>query len=620
MTASSQNPFHFKVVHELPGGEATLRDCLLTENLPWELRVTNVLLRDDQALLLTRLTEASPEKFHFRLEFKTGLLATAPTTSPDTGWKVHRVEESERGTTQVFLSWTQTAKRVEAGETLTIPIQGLFASSGGNQPTIPMLVSWSYVTPATASDGANQSDLEALEEETEQTTFLVLEKKSWPGRTHIPLRLDVVGSHYVLNEKSHSNELVIRVTNPPPSSGQDQDVIFKYSANVAERAFLNLMVAAGDIAPRPFALGTQAQLNQVTATFQGFSLDSRGMSPDAIRYFIKFTPTADLTLKPGEFKELVLSNLVTEHPSGPVTVELEYGRVPGFRDGKLTCLIEKAPLVFGRDTNSGNVGIGEGAPRAKLSVKGGPLRLEGAELQSKESLTFRANTDKQGEDFAAKFFAKDGQQPLMELDASGQLSLRTGSGKHGFQHTDGTVTVSSFVKSASSPVGGWWGTMGDHSLHFLAGNLTPKMTLMSTGHLGIGTQSPKAPLNVHGNVLIQNNGKLGIGTTTPGAPLDVHGEFFVKGKKAVEILHLSVADHSGSTVTLSTTYKASEWYLAICGITAGYMQASWGFTEYQALANPGENWRIVISAGGHIKSLTCHVLCIPRELCKGFLD
>ncbi|PTL81143.1 hypothetical protein DAT35_23755 [Vitiosangium sp. GDMCC 1.1324] len=620
MTTPQKRPFDFQVVYQIPG-EEPLRDVLLTEDLPLELRVTNALLQENEAILLNTLTEVSPEQFHFLLECRAGLLAPANTTTPDGNWKLLRVEESGHDTTQIFLAWTQATKRLEAGEMLTVPLKGLFMAPEVARPTLPLLLSWPELTPATASSTGPLSVEPFIPGEGsdyELEAYLILQKKIWGGKARIPLRLDSVGTHRVLNVNNQPNTLVFRITNNSPPGSGGENITFHYNASKpTENSFLQLRLPVGTVAQRPYALGTSDQLKDITRALPGFKAETGSLSPDGTMMIFQLTPTASLVLKPGEHRDLTVSNLVTGHPSGLSELELTYHQVPGFRDGKLTCPVEKAPLVFGRDAKGGSVGIGDNSSDARLAIRGGPLRLEGAEVQSKESMVFRSDEDKTGDSNVARFFVKDASTPLLTLDVNAKVSLRTGTAAHGYQHTEGTVTVGTYVKNGSAPVGGSIGTSSAHPLHFFTDNSSPRMTLTTEGRLGIGTQSPGAPLDVQGNVFIQNNGRLGIGTENPGAALDVHGTVQVKDRKPFELIRLTSTD---SQTWIVTTYSASEWHLAVCGFRAEFAPGKQGIYRLQTEVNTDGFWTIASRGVSGYRSFTCYVLCIRRELSVGFSD
>jgi hypothetical protein len=531
-----KKPFAFELVYEI-AGEETLRNVLLTEDRPLELRATNVLIRDDETVILNPVTSVTPDNHHFLLQLRAGLLAPGTITAPGSDWKVLRQENAERKTTDIYLGWGGAAKRLEAGETLPIPLKGLFSTSEA-RPTLPMLLSWPE--PETETGAAAPLLIEprfpGQEGEYETEAYLILQKVQWGGRTHIPLRLDVVGPYQVLNVESQASTLVLRLTHSAPKNSQEESVVFNYVASQpTQTSFLQLELPVGTPQDRPFALGAADQLNGVTLAMPGFS-PARGVtSPDGTRLTFKLTPTATLTLTPGDSRELTLTNLVTSHPSGWVDVDLSYAQVAGFRDGKLTCSLEKTPLVYGRGERSDNIGMG-----------------------------VHVGTE----------------QP----DA--RLLLKTSTAQeHGLNHTDGTATLGTRIDTKNqytSARGGYVGTRSNHSLHFMVNDFH-RATLSTEGHfgikttnpiaplhvngnvfiqegrLGIGTTTPAAPLDVNGNVFIQE-GRLGIGTTTPAAPLDVHGDLFIKGSKPFVI-----AEFSSNSNVVDTPYPMSQWIPCLVG-------------------------------------------------------
>ncbi|KAA9035490.1 tail fiber domain-containing protein [Ginsengibacter hankyongi] len=114
------------------------------------------------------------------------------------------------------------------------------------------------------------------------------------------------------------------------------------------------------------------------------------------------------------------------------------------------------------------------------------------------------------------------------------LGVQTPTGNYGFTHTDGTVTIGSYVNANF----GWFGTRSNHPLTFFTADGGPQMTLLQNGNFGIGTITPQAKLHVAGNIKVDaantielgagvtgkesNAGKIGYETYTPDA-LDIIG-------------------------------------------------------------------------------------------------
>jgi hypothetical protein len=74
-----------------------------------------------------------------------------------------------------------------------------------------------------------------------------------------------------------------------------------------------------------------------------------------------------------------------------------------------------------------------------------------------------------------------------------KLTVKTNSSNFGVSHTDGTVTVSTYV----SPGFGWLGTKSNHPLSFFTNNSVQQMTLTTAGKFGIGTTTPPTIFTIH---------------------------------------------------------------------------------------------------------------------------
>ena len=59
------------------------------------------------------------------------------------------------------------------------------------------------------------------------------------------------------------------------------------------------------------------------------------------------------------------------------------------------------------------------------------------------------------------------------------LTLRTGTGSYGFEHTDGTVRLATFIGGIAG--GGWLGTISNHSLNFFVNDGGPSLSIHASG-------------------------------------------------------------------------------------------------------------------------------------------
>jgi hypothetical protein len=83
---------------------------------------------------------------------------------------------------------------------------------------------------------------------------------------------------------------------------------------------------------------------------------------------------------------------------------------------------------------------------------------------------------------------------------------------YGLVHTDGTISVGSWVGSGANADGGWLGTRLNHPLYFFTNDSGASMTLGVNGNFGIGTTSPTSKLTVQtgGDGLEQTDGTLSV--------------------------------------------------------------------------------------------------------------
>ena len=144
-----------------------------------------------------------------------------------------------------------------------------------------------------------------------------------------------------------------------------------------------------------------------------------------------------------------------------------------------------------------------------------------------------------------------------------KLTVLTPTSQYGITHTDGNISVSTFVGGSTG--GGWIGTRSNHSLSFFTNGSSPQVTINTNGNLGIGTSIPTNKLQIGSmgldgfsgtdlaigngtnalgifqtntasqfasstNIILMPRilggsvGRVGINTASPRAPLDVVGQ------------------------------------------------------------------------------------------------
>jgi hypothetical protein len=169
--------------------------------------------------------------------------------------------------------------------------------------------------------------------------------------------------------------------------------------------------------------------------------------------------------------------------------------------------------------NSGKVGIGTDAPAHQLRIAGGPLWTSNSwtgslELNNGSAIGWNFNSAAKsfgiGQSTGGLYFFHTTSSPGtatnianydMMISDNGRvgigsgassplypLTINTGGSGYGWVHTDGTHEIGSYVNNS----GGWLGTHSNHPLHFFTNDSLPKMTLTTSGVLGVGTTTPNA--------------------------------------------------------------------------------------------------------------------------------
>jgi hypothetical protein len=79
-----------------------------------------------------------------------------------------------------------------------------------------------------------------------------------------------------------------------------------------------------------------------------------------------------------------------------------------------------------------------------------------------------------------------------------KLTVQTSTNNYGITHTDGAITVGTYVGLGKA----WFGTLTNQPLAFFTNNSNEQMTLLTNGNLGIGTATPMSKLHIKGSANI----------------------------------------------------------------------------------------------------------------------
>ncbi|NEP11798.1 MAG: hypothetical protein F6K14_16620 [Symploca sp. SIO2C1] len=433
-----------------------------------ELEITNIL--SDKTITIVPsedVTQADTNNYHFRLKFNIGLLADIKQIAVDTeNWSI--AAETDEGSDNLYLLWIGKKEiTLSSGEATTILLEGLAVNSKqlaadyevtATSGDIEVNISWLFqqIEVEAISIGSKLRLPPPQNDDYYDNLTLELEMVKATGKSNIPLFVGFVNCNKVFNTNDQSSSLKLRITNtnfpstvdpslasvdistagsrvaygPPPGNPgpfPDPDapiypyptppvpktsITFKYDPELNFSSELIVVLEVGTVTDVPWALGTKDEVNGISIEIDQWQQNGSveqikvGNIVKALQW--TFVPDGqDVVLGAQETILINLINIVTNHPSGETNLYLFYKNVVGYQDGKFTCQIEKAPLVFGESSNSTRqVQIGDTA-----------------EIQNPGSLLFRSDTDETGDRSLVEFLKQDETAPLMALDSSGNLNV-----------------------------------------------------------------------------------------------------------------------------------------------------------------------------------------------------
>jgi hypothetical protein len=90
--------------------------------------------------------------------------------------------------------------------------------------------------------------------------------------------------------------------------------------------------------------------------------------------------------------------------------------------------------------------------------------------------------------------------PTATINAKVPFTITSPTGSYGYIHTDGTVSLGTWVGTGATGSGGWIGTKSNHALNFFTNDAGAGMTLSTAGNLGVGMNNPYYRLDVSGAI------------------------------------------------------------------------------------------------------------------------
>ncbi len=158
--------------------------------------------------------------------------------------------------------------------------------------------------------------------------------------------------------------------------------------------------------------------------------------------------------------------------------------------------VQTASNAFGFTHTDGTVTVGSYIPNI-FGVTAGVIGTK-----SNHNLILMANGSYQA------YLLANGNFGIGTSSPSSKLTVQTATGTTGITHTDGTISVSTYVGANA----GWLGTKSNHPLSFYTNDGGTQATLLTNGNFGIGLTNPTEKLHVSGNVRASGN-LIGTGAT-----------------------------------------------------------------------------------------------------------
>lgn len=519
--------FHFN--HPLPDTTDTLTNVLFINEEPEDGDVLQVEPKTAAGVSMTLKVvtdkEVSKTNHHFKLTFRPGTLALPGDVTvessqaaqwglrseTETGALIRSGEQYALGDVHLYVLYKgDTALTLGSGKSLVLGLNKVGAAAGkGTRPTLVQLTlprSEAYVQLSGPADDYN------LVENTDLGLISVRGPSVPPS-----LEAGFSSSDIVLNDGDTQNHLVLRIVNTGPvpivlSSGT--------GSNAEGASRFTLRLESSTNAADGWALGTAAQVASVLIPGKPDSSTTDPNWPGHSRWALAgpnsagewtLTPkSGNTSLEPGAALEVPLSKVVTGHATGRTALLVRYTGLTGYSDGERVAFIQKYPLKFVGQ----KLGLGTASPSAKLTVETAANEVGVTHTDGSVSLSLRlngtgaANTRTAGigtqTNHDLLLFTNNAvSSPLMTLKTDGKvgigtttpathLQLKTATKQHGFSHTDGSRTLSTWVDDSGASLG----TTSSHPLRFFTASSSAQMTLTTAGDLGIGTSSPHTRLHV----------------------------------------------------------------------------------------------------------------------------
>lgn len=596
------------------------------------LDITNT---SDQPISLRSLTgTASKENYHFELVFRPGTLYNNPSEVKIEGSNYElftdkdsngNIIPNDDGTISLYIK-SKNALTLPKGNKVAIKLSQLRGEpTGGSRGTRVLLNYQNLLSAGSDQEITGFRDIH----------LYIINRR---GKRNIPMEVGFIGSNTVLNDGVHQNVLKLRVTNSSRKQqyiGRDDDSRL-------------VLVAEGGEPNQEWTLATDNQLANMHVLVQyptGRETLSKAKAyippadgsvppPQTGSTTTEITKTEGfnewiipfVTLGPGEYIDITINTLITNHFTGHSNMFLHYENIPGYWDGQYVSTVEKQPLIY----ENKEVGIGTATPVAKLQVIDKNVNPNQGTLIL--GPTSQSNL-RMGYDQNYSWIQSHGSKPLAVNpignnvgigtdDPGGKLTVIPNSEGRGVEIISSTSGNTHFPWSNS------WNYISGKGVIFRdEKNIEQVRMNMASGNVGLGTTSPAGKLHVfnknetaNGGALIlgptnqsnlrmgynsnyswiQSHGSkplavnpignnVGVGTLAPAAKLDVNGNINTKAVNVnsniqfnkIQAGHVKCGSHGGGVkeVTINFPQRFRLKPMCVCTVRGeGYYNDTFAVT------------------------------------------
>lgn len=317
------------------------------EGLPLNIDLSNTSQYEIQ-LAAPATATASADNYHFQLLFRPGtLLAPTSITVKESGWNL-KVESAKSGDSLYLLRAQAMAFASEEKIHLTLRHVRADGSGGARGTRVELKYKQlNYSGDTIELKGSRVQHLSVI---------------NHSGEVIIPLHAGFKGSELILNDGTSSNDLTLLIYNVSKKGS----ISLNPQTSPAPSKFIFSFDSQGEGEQKDWALGTTDQVQGIDISADGWapSKETIGESPEWI-----LTNMTRPSLEVGEVVEVNISNVISSLPSGHTNIYVRYENFPGYWDGQLIRIIEKAPLQY----VGSNIGIGTVSPRTELDLGTGVM-------------------------------------------------------------------------------------------------------------------------------------------------------------------------------------------------------------------------------------------------------